>query len=305
MTPTPGVVDIIRHDARHLPIGSGSVRAVITSPPYWAQREYQDGGESYSGQIGMEPNPDLFVDNLLAVTAECARVLTDDGNMFVNLGDKYAGSGGHNNAGITKPRTGAFGERKREKAKLSRRQAPDRYLQTTNAPRKSRLGIPWRYANRVVDELGLVLRAHIVWDKPNGIPDTAVDRVRYNYEDWFHFSKSPKHFGANCGWGSVWRIPTEPLEVPEELEVEHTAAFPTEFPRRFIIGWTSPDDYVLDPFGGTGTTAMVARMLGRHAIHNDMSDDYNRLAEWRVFHDPARHRAVVRSGREDQTSLFD
>jgi DNA modification methylase len=82
--------------------------------------------------------------------------------------------------------------------------------------------------------------------------------------------------------GSVWTIPTQPLIVPEELGINHFAAFPMEWPRRIIRGWSPEGGVVLDPFGGTGTTALVAHALGRHGISVDLSADYCRLARWRT-----------------------
>lgn len=84
---------LIRADAAHLPIESDSVDVIITSPPYFGQRSYQDGGEHYDGQIGAEPTPQVFLEALAAVMVECKRVLKPTGSCFVNLGDKRAGSG--------------------------------------------------------------------------------------------------------------------------------------------------------------------------------------------------------------------
>ena len=81
---------------------------------------------------------------------------------------------------------------------------------------------------------------------------------------------------------SVWTIATEPLKVDPALGIDHFAAFPSEWPRRIILGWSPPDGVVLDPFSGTGTTAGVAKALGRTGIGVDMSADYCRLAEWRT-----------------------
>src|SRR5690606_33423236 len=283
---------------------------------------------------------------------------------------------------------------------------------------KSLIGIPWRYAIRCIDELGLILRAEVIWSKPNGLPESVTDRVRRSHEQWFHFTLNPRYYsavdevrekqdtadrkgerrsyppgsassmGANgehqsmtgpfAGLplnplgklpGSVWTIATEPLRVPDHLGVDHFAAFPMEWPRRIITGWSprgvcvecgegrrpvvretgrivassgSPllggegekyggrpldsnkpirtatgwslpkaenvlDGYacdcpeptapttpgvVLDPFGGTGTTALVADALGRHGISVDMSADYCRLAEWRTSDPKQRAKAA-------------
>lgn len=91
---------IVNADALAVPLASGTVSLVVTSPPYWALRVYEDAGEVYDGQIGSESDPVLFLRNLWASMDEAWRYLRDDGVAWVNLGDKYAGSGGHNNAAI-------------------------------------------------------------------------------------------------------------------------------------------------------------------------------------------------------------
>jgi DNA modification methylase len=209
---------------------------------------------------------------------------------------------------------------------------------------KSLFGIPWRYALRCIDDLGLILRAEVIWSKPNGLPESVTDRVRRSHEQWFHFTLQPRYFSAvdeireaPSGYhreavaipeipgqkkramlhtsnplgklpGSVWTVPTEPLRVPDHLGIDHFAAFPTEFPRRIIQGWTEPGMTVLDPFGGTGTTALVAKALGRHGISVDMSADYCRLAEWRT-NDPGEIAKAMRVDKpaeqvKDQLDLF-
>lgn len=92
--------------------------------------------------------------------------------------------------------------------------------------------------------------------------------------------------------GSVWEIATQPLKVPAELGIDHFAAFPMEWPRRIISGWSPLGGTVLDPFGGTGTTALVADALGRRGISVDMSADYCRLAHWRTT-DPGQRAAAL------------
>lgn len=300
--------------------------------PYFALRSYSDGGEHYDGQIGSEATPTAFLEALWAVTAECWRVLKPSGSLFVNLGDKYAGSGGHNNAGIAKPHTGsiAFAGQARNAASrpATRRSSPDRYNQASDGIRaKSLMGLPWRFAIGCIDGQadpegkGWILRSEIVWSKPNGLPESVTDRVRRSHEQWFHLTKNGTYWAdvdplrdasADQSWvgrtaqervnsdrndggkvctsanplgalpRSVWTVATQPLVVPADLG-DHFAAFPTEWPRRLITGWCPPDGIVLDPFGGTGTTAMVARALGRYGISIDLSADYLRLADWRIW----------------------
>ena len=385
--PTVGSVQILRGNALALALADESVDLIVTSPPYFGLRSYQDGGEHYAGQIGDEPTPAEFVDALIAATAEMVRVLKPSGSIWVNLGDKYAQA-------TERSRNG-------EGARRDPGSVSSSYLGQTvtlgsrdnGVRQKSLIGIPWRYAIRCIDDLGLILRAEVIWSKPNGLPESVTDRVRRSHEQWFHFTREPRYFsavdeireeyrdlddarrprlgkgqqvsplgGSNLNKpggnplgklpGSVWTIPTEPLHVPESLGIDHFAAFPTEWPRRIIQGWspsgictecgegrrpvsevaemrpreslqmqqrhrtassggvgkvglgipaaerertitgeacacpepTAPTRpaVVLDPFGGTGTTALVAKALGRHGISNDMSADYCRLAGWRT-----------------------
>jgi len=195
-----GVAIVTQWDARSLLLPNDSVDLIVTSPPYFALRSYQDGGEALDGQIGAEPSPKEFVAALVDCTREWLRVLKPTGNLFVNLGDKYAGSGGHNNGGISKPRS-LYGKHAEDIDKVTqaiatRRNAPDRYNQSSDGIRpKSLMGLPWRYALECVDTLGLILRAEIIWDKPNGLPESVKDRVARKHEQWFHFALEGDHYG--------------------------------------------------------------------------------------------------------------
>lgn len=408
---------ILRGNALALPIADASVDLIVTSPPYFSLRSYKDNGEHYAGQIGSEPTPGEFLDALIAATREMVRVLKPSGSIFVNLGDKYAG---HSNG------TGGHRALARD-TRAKRMGSTDGH----GIPTKSLMGLPWRYALRCIDELGLILRAEVVWEKPNGLPESVTDRVRRSHEQWFHFTVSERYFSAvdeirepHSGGshlarkdrgvsprneklaatgdhgvrasntdpalfdprgklpGSVWTVPTEPLMVPDWLGIDHFAAFPTEWPRRIITGWSPrevctacgegrrpvsvalgesardrmnaqghngytappgqqlraldfkgghaqgarareltgyacacPDTsapanpgVVLDPFGGTGTTALVADMLGRHGVSVDLSADYCRLAQWRTTDPKQRAKAarveVVAPVSPDQPDLF-
>lgn len=315
---------VVRADARQLPLPDASVDLIVTSPPYFALRSYTDGGEHYDGQIGSEPTPRDYIAALLDCTREWMRVLKPGGSLFVNLGDKYARSGGVDR----KERGATVGD-------PGSRAAP-RLAQVRPAgiPEKSLMLLPERYRIACVDELGLTARAVIVWDKPNGLPESVTDRVRRSHEDWVHLTKQPRYFaavdeirqphvrtwlpGRNGGSrpalvasssqydglaasgpnqlgalpGSVWEIASEPLKVPAELGVDHFAAFPMEWPRRLIKGWSPDGGTVLDPFGGTGTTALVASAHGRIGITVDRSADYCRIARWRTTDPGQRAKAL-------------
>lgn len=319
---------LLRANALEVPLADESVDLIVTSPPYFALRSYQDGGEHYEGQLGAEATPAEFVDALIAATREMVRVLKPCGSIFVNLGDKYAGGGGQ------WAKDDRDDPQKRRAGNIANR--GNRY----GLRPKSLIGIPWRYALRCIDDLDLILRAEIIWAKPNGLPESVTDRVARKHEQWFHFTKSERYYSAidqirepytappfrgqkvhkagQAGatsnpvlaslteWdasaytgnplgklpGSVWTVPTEPLRVPDTLGVDHFAAYPTEFPRRIITGWSPENGTVLDPFGGTGTTASVAKALGHVGISVDLSADYLRLADWRC--NGSGHDAILR-----------
>jgi hypothetical protein len=179
----PVTAAVLRADACCLPLD-----LVVTSPPYFGLRSYQDGGEHYAGQIGDEPSPAEFVDALLAVTAECVRVLKPSGSLWVNLGDKYAAAGPSGGADV------------RGRSLVGAGKGAARRVATPaaegNVREKSLIGIPWRYALRCIDDLGLILRAEVIWSKPNGLPESVTDRVRRSHEQWFHFTREPRYFSA-------------------------------------------------------------------------------------------------------------
>ena len=285
---------LIRGDATSIPLADDSVDLVVTSPPYFALRSYTDGGEHYAGQIGSEATPQAFLDALWAVTAECRRVLKPSGSLFVNLGDSYSRGSRTTVDGTTD----------------KRRQGDSRVPPCRDIPAKSLMMLPQRYAIGCIDQLGLILRAEIIWSKPNGLPESVTDRVRRSHEQWFHFTKEPRYFSAvdevrephtypddnrhlrSSGYdaamsgnpnsplnplgklpGSVWTVPTEPLRVPDHIGVDHFAAFPSEWPRRLILGW-SPSGVCVAC--GEGRRPVVAK-----EAHGDQGRS-TRMAEKRV-----------------------
>lgn len=219
----------IQANALHLPLQDESVDLFVTSPPYFALRSYRDGGEHYSDQIGSEATPQAFLEALWAVTKEMWRCLKPPGSLFVNLGDKRSGSGGHNNSGISAKSTlhgnghvggvGKAGPQKihetprasearirasdaRSTPSATRRNAPDRYNQSAFGRPKSKMLLPHRFAIGCEDGLadpegvGWIVRQDIVWSKPNGLPESVTDRVRDSHEYWFHLTKQGRYFSA-------------------------------------------------------------------------------------------------------------
>lgn len=388
-----GRVIVLRGDAASLPLPDESVDLIVTSPPYWGQRAYEDDGEVYAGQIGAEETPAEYVAALLACTREWTRVLKPEGSLFVNLGDKYA------------TRYSSLRGEGRRQLRYDDGTRGRSGQNRTSVREKSLLNLPHRYAIGCTDQLGLIERAEVVWAKLNPLPESVQDRVRRSHEILFHFTKSERYFaavdeirqplaapdrkaGANAmrarslpgGMaayrgpnplgalpGSVWEIASQALAVPGHLDADHFAAFPMDLPRRVILGWSPsgicaecgngrrpvaeeepaevpqwaldqrglrdggrswhgdgsesrrtlgvrasersrtisgyacacPDAsapvrpaVVLDPFGGTGTTALVAAAYGRTGITVDRSADYCRIAQWRTSDPGERARAL-------------
>lgn len=319
---------VVQGDALNLPLPDASVDLIVTSPPYFGLRSYTDGGEHYDGQIGAEPTPAEYLDALTAATKEWLRVLKPAGSLFVNLGDKYASYEGNRGRGVSSLQGST--DRQRPAQPKGAGLAGGGFVRS-----KSLMMLPQRYAIRCMDELDLILRAEIIWAKPNGLPESVTDRVRRAHEQVFHFTQQPRYYadidairephtgmvtpgrrhdgaafaatgkvasgdgtrhtdGHPAGRlpGSVWTIPTSPLRVPPELGVQHFAAYPPALVKRIVQAWSPPGGVVLDPFGGTGTTALVASAHGRVGISVDLSHDYSRVAVWRTSDPKQRQRAA-------------
>lgn len=286
---------ILISDARSIPLANRCVQCVVTSPPYFQQRDY-----GAPGQIGLEQTPSGYVAALVGVFREVRRVLRDDGVVFLNLGDTYVNrpSWGRGTTGLDgRPQVAG----------------PDR--RNVGLPVKNLLGIPWRVAFALQDD-GWYLRCDIIWNKPNAMPDGATDRPTRSHEYIFLLSKSPhydydadaiaeiaingdgnkprgsvgsrspnggRRDGAGAGERiatrnrrSVWTISTE------HSGVEHYATMPTELARLCILAGSRPGDVVFDPFAGSGTTLITARKLGRKAAGCEINPTYAKIAATRL-----------------------
>ena len=282
---------------------ASSVRCCVTSPPYWGLRDY-----GTPGQLGLEPTPEEYVENMVAVFREVRRVLTDDGTLWLNLGDSYANTG--------KSGGGPQGERWAEQGGRTTDCAGTFKYAPPGLKPKDLVGIPWRVAFALQAD-GWWLRSDIIWSKPNPMPESVRDRPTKAHEYVFLLAKSERYYydadaiaenasqtshGALAGdpgekarftgnhsgplglvpvsgtrnARTVWEITTKPY--PEA----HFATFPEELARRCILAGSASTDTVLDPFGGSGTVAAVAVGNGRRAIHIDLNPEYNELARNRI-----------------------
>lgn len=259
-----------------------SVNCVVTSPPYYGLRDY-----GMDGQIGLEPSPAEYVEQMRAVFADVRRVLRSDGVLWLNLGDSYSSPVMHNDNAHNANRDGSSDAKARAMG-----DAMGRVKRPMTLPAKNLLGVPWRVAFALQDD-GWTLRNAVVWHKPNAMPESVTDRLSTRYEHVFLFSKSRRYWfdldpirddhitadrpltvGRNPG--DVWSITTQPFAGA------HFATMPRELVRRCIEAGCPTDGTVLDPFAGSGTTLMVARQLGSKSVGIELNPDYCAIAVDRI-----------------------
>jgi DNA modification methylase len=245
----------VRTALRTLPLAS--VNCVVTSPPYYWQRDYE-----VEGQIGHEPTIQGYVEAITGVMQTLRPAVTDDGTVFLNLGDTYYSAKG-------KPHG--------RDDKHNGRQMMRRHLRAVDGPglglpRKSLIGIPWRVA-LAMQEDGWTLRAAIIWHRTATLPEpTAHDRPWRTYENVFVFSKGPRYWFDRDGLQGeedVWRINARP-----ENPGSHFAPYPRELVDRCLACGCPAKGTVLDPFVGSGTTMIAALGRGLHAVGIDIKKQY-------------------------------
>lgn len=175
-------------------IPAGSVRCCVTSPPYFGLRDY-----GVAGQIGLESTPDAYVAEMVGVFRLVREALTEDGTLWLNLGDSYAGGGKGGN-----PPDSPHQKQRTNRGSLlhaglheSARHAGvvDRSWQKPPAGFKAKdlIGIPWRVAFALQAD-GWYLRSDIIWAKPNPMPESVTDRPTKAHEYVFLLSKSARYF---------------------------------------------------------------------------------------------------------------
>ena len=175
-------------------IPDNSIDCVVTSPPYWACRDY-----GIDNQIGLEEHPQEYINKIVAVMKELKRVIKETGTIWLNLGDSFGShkSGRDNEENISK-NEGRLNS-------LIKRNSPTKNLKDNFYKEKNKLLIPYRIAIACQDELGLILRNDITWVKQiinwktkesfgASMPTSVQDRLNTNSEAIFLFVKNPDYF---------------------------------------------------------------------------------------------------------------
>jgi DNA modification methylase len=278
-----------------------SVNCVVSSPPYWGLRDYGN-----DGQIGLEQEPEDFINELVSVFREVKRVLRDDGTLWLNIGDSYSGSG--------KGTAGNLGKKHNERH-LEHKTGG---LIPSGTKPKDLVGIPWMLAFALRAD-GWYLRQDIIWHKPNPMPESVRDRCTKAHEYIFLLSKSPKYYfdneamqepsaqlgKTNIRFGgnkygdsddpkhatksgntyvdsgkrnkrSVWTVTTRPFKGA------HFATFPPALIEPCILAGCPEGGTVLDPFFGAGTTGLVAQRHNRKWIGCELNPEYAAIAQARI-----------------------
>jgi site-specific DNA-methyltransferase (adenine-specific) len=238
-------------------------RCCVTSPPYWGLRDYKA-----DGQIGAEDDPLRYIARLVAVFDQVHRVLTDDGTVWLNIGDSYTSG----NRAYRAP------DKKNPVRAMSYRAKTPEGLKP-----KDLVGIPWRLAF-ALQEAGWYLRSDIIWEKPNCMPESVKDRPTRSHEYVFLLSKGIRyHYRADVvrevngrNRRTVWSIPTEPFADA------HFATFPPSLVEPCILAGSEPHDWVLDPFFGSGTVGVVCEQQQRNYIGIELNPEYVDLAVARI-----------------------
>jgi len=248
-----------------------SARMCVTSPPYYGLRNY--GDEQY--QLGQEQTPEKFIDNLVNVFKEVKNVLTDDGTCWVNLGDSYYNYRPGRGQGLAK-----------QTVSNTKQDLPDVCPRRGNRIRglkeKDLIGIPWMFAFAMRAD-GWYLRQDIIWNKPNPMPESVRDRCTKSHEYIFLFSKSQNYYfdvdaikEPTRRKRSVWNVQKKPYRGA------HFAVYPPDLIEPCILAGSEEGDIVLDPFIGSGTTAAVAKSLGRNYIGCELHEEYGDLIQKRI-----------------------
>ena len=243
----------------------------VTSPPYYGLRNY--GGEDK--QIGQEDTPEEYIENLVSVFRSVRDTLTEDGTLWLNIGDSYYNY-----------RPGKGQALVKQSVSKTNQDLPSKCARRGNKlegyKEKDLIGIPWLLAFALRKD-GWYLRQDIIWNKPNPMPESVRDRCAKSHEYIFLLSKNQTYYfdvdaikEETRRKRSVWNIKTKPYKG------SHFAVFPPDLVELCIKAGSKKNDIILDPFMGSGTTAMVSKSLGRYYLGCELHQEYGKLIEDRI-----------------------
>ena len=290
-----------------------SINCVMTSPPYWALRDY-----GVKGQLGLEPTFQEYINKLCDIFDEIKRVLKKDGTCWVNIGDTYMGNSSYSEKGRQGYGNDKIGmmNKKLVKATDGEKYGTDetrlKCFGSNELKNKCLCQIPSRFAIEMTNR-GWILRNEIIWHKPNCMPSSVKDRFTVDFEKLFFFTKSKKYYFeqqkevANYDgrkknileptrkYGNrnyhknrvavknkraVWSINTKPFSET------HFAVYPKKLCVVPVRAGCPEKGIVLDPFFGAGTTGLVAQELNRNWIGIELNKEYIKIAENRLKQKP-------------------
>lgn len=298
-----------------------SIDCVVTSPPYWALRDY-----GVEGQLGLEPTFQEYISKLCDIFDEVKRVLKKEGTCWVNIGDTYSG----NKEGKTDNKVSDY----------LKSTTTNLHKKKSTVAEKSLCQIPSRFAIEMCNR-GWILRNRVVWHKPNAMPSSVTDRFSVDYEDFFFFVKSKKYYfeqqfvpyapASDARYRQALRagksyVTKEPYKnnTPysgnykrgtgsvasrgddgdglvvggsnpqgrnmrsvwtintKPLKEAHFATFPEALIETPIKAGCPVGGICLDPFFGAGTTGIVAKKQGKYYIGIELNEEYIQIAEKRL-----------------------
>jgi len=275
------------------------VNTCVTSPPYYGLRDY-----GVKEQLGLEKTPKQYIDNMVKVFSLVRELLTDDGTLWVNIGDSYSSGG----------RTSTTNQSLRKNTEYGVTRPPV----VKGIKQKDLMGIPWMLAFALRED-GWYLRQDIIWHKPNPMPESVTDRCTKSHEYIFLLSKSPKYYYDNEAikekavgerWGGnnpinmnntkdtdnqfsgltrpckmvydkrnkrdVWTVNVKPYKGA------HFAVFPKDLIEPCIKAGCPDGGIVFDPFMGSGTTAQVAVENNKKYLGCELNPEYEKLQQNRI-----------------------
>ena len=244
---------------------AGTFDTCVTSPPYWWVRDYH-----LEGQHGLEETLAGYLRQMVAVFTQVRRLLKPSGTLFVNMGDTYNSYA-----------RGSYGAVPKTRSRYVHR-PPQRFggLKEKTLKPKDLMAQPWRLA-LALQEAGWYLRFEYIWRKTNGGREAHVkDRPPMSHEKIFMLSKRERRYYFNRDYAQedgIWELPVDQSQWPN-----HPCPYPEAIVARCLVRGCPPGGLVLDPYVGSGTTAVVAKQLDRHYVGIDLGEEYVKHAEARI-----------------------